>query len=243
MGYIKGITIEIDGQTKGLDAALKKVNRTVKGLQGELTRVDKLLKLNPGNADLIRQKHELLSKAVSETKTKVDALRQAQRKMDAEGFDETNADYRRVQREITETTTKLKALETEQAKFNVIGSKVGMVTAKMASLGSKMTATGQKLRTLTMAATLLGGAAVGVGKRFDESMSQVQAISGATGSEFQKLRDKAREMGAKTKFSASEAADAMNYMAMAGWKTSDMLKGIEGVMNLAAASGEDLATT
>ena len=57
------------------------------------------------------------------------------------------------------------------------------------------------------------------------------------------LRDKAREMGAKTKFSASEAADAMNYMAMAGWKTGDMLEGIEGIMNLAAASGEDLATT
>ena len=74
-------------------------------------------------------------------------------------------------------------------------------------------------------------------------MSQVAAVSGATGEDFDKLRAKAREMGAKTKFSASEAADAMNYMAMAGWKTSDMLDGIEGIMNLAAASGEDLATT
>ena len=62
-------------------------------------------------------------------------------------------------------------------------------------------------------------------------------------SDFDALRDKAREMGAKTKFSASEAAEAMNYMAMAGWKTEDMLSGIEGVMNLSAASGEDLATT
>ena len=68
-------------------------------------------------------------------------------------------------------------------------------------------------------------------------------MSGATGSDFDKLRDKAREMGAKTKFSATEAADAMNYMAMAGWKTEDMLSGIEGIMYLAAASGEDLATT
>jgi len=74
-------------------------------------------------------------------------------------------------------------------------------------------------------------------------MSQVAAVSGATGSDFDALRDKAREMGSKTKFSASEAAEAMNYMAMAGWKTEDMLEGIEGVMNLAAASGEDLATT
>jgi TP901 family phage tail tape measure protein len=71
----------------------------------------------------------------------------------------------------------------------------------------------------------------------------VAAISGATGKDLEDLRDKAQEMGSKTKFSASEAADAFSYMAMAGWKTGDMLDGIEGVMNLAAASGEDLATT
>jgi TP901 family phage tail tape measure protein len=74
-------------------------------------------------------------------------------------------------------------------------------------------------------------------------MSKVSAVSGATGSDLDRLREKAREMGSKTKFSASEAAEAMNYMAMAGWKTEDMLSGIEGVMNLAAAFGEDLATT
>ena len=74
-------------------------------------------------------------------------------------------------------------------------------------------------------------------------MSKVAAVSGATGDDLESLRAKAREMGSQTKFSASEAAEAMNYMAMAGWKTEDMLSGIEGIMNLAAASGEDLATT
>ena len=74
-------------------------------------------------------------------------------------------------------------------------------------------------------------------------MSKVSAISGATGAELDALSDKAKEMGAKTKFSATEAASAFEYMAMAGWKTEDMLNGIEGVMNLAAASGEDLAST
>lgn len=88
-----------------------------------------------------------------------------------------------------------------------------------------------------------GAAAVNSGMSFDSSMSKVAAISGATGEEFQALRDKALEMGAKTKFSASEAADAMTYMGMAGWKTEDMLNGIAGIMNLAAASGEDLAST
>ena len=84
---------------------------------------------------------------------------------------------------------------------------------------------------------------VKVGVAFDESMSKVKAISGATEEDFEKLREKAGEMGSTTKFTATEAAEAMNYMAMAGWKTEDMLDGIDGIMNLAAASGEDLATT
>lgn len=91
--------------------------------------------------------------------------------------------------------------------------------------------------------TGLGAAAIKVGASFEKSMSNVAAISGATGDELKSLTDKAKEMGAKTKFSASESADAFSYMAMAGWKTTDMLNGIEGIMNLAAASGEDLATT
>lgn len=89
----------------------------------------------------------------------------------------------------------------------------------------------------------IGTAAIKTGADFESSMSNVKAISGATGSEMTQLTNKAKEMGAKTKFSASESADAFSYMAMAGWKTTDMLDGIEGVMNLAAASGEDLATT
>lgn len=82
-----------------------------------------------------------------------------------------------------------------------------------------------------------------VGKTFDSSMSNVQAISGATADEMETLTDKAQEMGANTKFSASEAADAFGYMAMAGWKTEQMVDGVDGVLNLAAASGSDLATT
>ena len=82
-----------------------------------------------------------------------------------------------------------------------------------------------------------------VGSDFEAGMSQVSAVSGATGEDLEALTEKAKEMGAKTKFSATEAAEAMNYMAMAGWKTSDMLNGIEGIMNLAAASGENLGTT
>ena len=94
----------------------------------------------------------------------------------------------------------------------------------------------------------LGGAvrnmaayALEAGQSFDAGMSNVAAISGATAEELDVLRDKAREMGASTVFSATQAADALQYMAMAGWDTESMLDGVEGIMNLAAASGEDLA--
>jgi len=89
----------------------------------------------------------------------------------------------------------------------------------------------------------LGIAAVKAGSDFEGAISRVEAISGAAGGDLEALTDKAKEMGASTKFSATESANAFEYMAMAGWKTNDMLNGIEGIMNLAAASGEDLAST
>lgn len=80
-------------------------------------------------------------------------------------------------------------------------------------------------------------------KDFEAAMSQVQAISGSTQSDLTRLTAKAKEMGATTKFTAAESAEAFNYMAMAGWNAEQMMGGIEGILNLAAASGEDLGTT
>ncbi|MDE5757141.1 MAG: phage tail tape measure protein, partial [Allobaculum sp.] len=88
-----------------------------------------------------------------------------------------------------------------------------------------------------------GKSAVETTMNFDATMSEVAAIAGATGSDLEDLRAKAKEMGATTKFSASEAAEAMTYMGMAGWDTTQILGGIPGIMNLASASGTDLATT
>lgn len=110
-------------------------------------------------------------------------------------------------------------------------------------VGSKIQDVGKKLTVISTAITGFATGAVKTASDFDTSMSRVQAISGATTDDMVTLRDKAREMGEKTKFSAMEAGDAMYYMAMAGWDTEDMLNSVEGIMNLAAASGEDLALT
>ena len=104
------------------------------------------------------------------------------------------------------------------------------------TVGDNISNVGTKLLPGTAGVMGLGTAAVKTAADFDSAMSKVAEVSGATGKDLDTLRDKAREMGSKMKFSASEAAEAMNYMAMAGWKTEDMLSSIEGVMNHAAAS-------
>ena len=115
---------------------------------------------------------------------------------------------------------------------------------KFTDVGAKATNLGTKLSLgLTAPIALIGTKAIQATADFEYAMSEVGAISGATGDDLAALENKAKEMGETTKFSASESAEALKYMAMAGWKTSDMLDGLEGIMNLAAASGEDLGTT
>ena len=242
---IKGITVEIGGDTTKLQTALKGVNTEIRNTQSQLRDVEKLLKLDPGNTELIAQKHRLLAQAVSETKEKLETLKNAQQQADEALRNGTISQdqYDALQREIVETEQRLRSLEEQANQSATALQKIGATGEKLQTVGNKISSVGQKLLPVTGVVTGLGTAAVKTAADFDSAMSRVAAVSGATGSDFDKLRDKAREMGAKTKFSATEAADAMNYMAMAGWKTEDMLSGIEGVMYLAAASGEDLATT
>lgn len=242
---IQGITVEIGGDTTKLSTALSKVNKEIRDTQSQLKDVNKLLKLDPGNADLMAQKQRLLTQAISETKEKLDSLKLAsQQANDALASGEiSQSQYDALQREIVETENALADLERQADQSAVALQKIGAAGEKLQSVGASIEGVGKKLLPITTIIGGLGTAAVKVAADFDTGMSKVAAVSGATGAELDKLREKAREMGAKTKFSASEAADAMNYMAMAGWKTGDMLDGIEGIMNLAAASGEDLATT
>lgn len=125
-------------------------------------------------------------------------------------------------------------LDNSSEKASKFAGKLKNGLATAAKIGAKAVAG------VSAAVTVLGGYLTKVGGDFDAAMSEVQAISGATGDELNSLREKAKEMGAETKFSATESAEAFKYMAMAGWKTGDMLDGISGIMNLAAASGENL---
>lgn len=139
----------------------------------------------------------------------------------------------------------LSNLRTAQSEANSISKNMAtQIGTNMTSVGKKLTSAGTTLtKTVTLPIVGIGTAAVKTSSDFESAMSKVSAISGATGSDLDALNQKAQEMGAKTKFSATESAEAFTYMAMAGWKTEDMLQGIDGIMALAAADGLDLATT
>lgn len=139
----------------------------------------------------------------------------------------------------------LSNLRTAQSEANNVsnnivtkfGNNISGIGSKMSSVGSTLT------KTVTTPVAGAGAAIIKMSSDFESAMSKVSAISGATGDDLDALNLKAQEMGAKTKFSATESAEAFTYMAMAGWKTEDMLEGIDGIMSLAAADGLDLATT
>lgn len=254
-GRIKGITVEIGGDTTGLEKALKSVNSTIKTTQSSLRDVNKLLKIDPSNTELLAQKHKLLKDAIAATSEKLEALKKAQEQAKAqlESGDLGQDKYDALQREIIETEQELKHLQEQAIESNATLAKIEEVGGKLETVGNKMTRVGQKLLPVTAGITALGTAAVKTTADFDSSMSQVQATMGITKdamsdlngesvNTMDALRDLAKQMGSETAFSASECADAMNYLALAGYDTQEIYDTLPIVLNLAAAGGIDLAS-
>lgn len=221
---IQGITVEIGGDTTKLSKALESVNKSIKGTQSGLKDVNKLLKLDPSNTELVVQKQKMLKDAIEATKEKLATLKTAAQQANEQlaNGEITQQQYDALQREIVETEQNLRSLQDQAATTNATLAKIDEAGEKLQNIGSSVENVGKKFLPVTAAVTGLGTAAVKTAADFDSEMSKVSAISGATGDDFDQLRAKAREMGAKTKFSASEAASAMEYMAMAGWKTGDI---------------------
>lgn len=242
---IKGITIEIEGKTSGLVKALEEANKSLSKTKSALNEVNSALKLDPGNADLIRQKQALLADAIDETKKKLEAEKQAAKDAAdalARG-DISQEQYATLQADIAKTTKELESLEKQAKKSaSVLGQQFEEAGKKISAVGDKVTSVGNALAPLSGAAVAGFTAAVKTTADFEAQMSRVEALSGSTAEQMEALEEKAREMGATTKFSATEAGEAFEYMALAGWKADDMAAGISGIMSLAAASGEDLAT-
>ena len=252
---IKGITVEIGGDTTKLQTALQGVNKEIKSTQSQLKDVEKLLKLDPGNTELLAQKQQLLSSAVKETKEKLETLKTAAEQANTalESGDISQAQYDALQREIIETEADLKKLEEQAGKSAVAVQKIAEAGDKLKSAGEKVSSAGEKMLPVTAGVAALGTAAVTTAASFESSMSQVQATMGITSDSVSTLNgqsvntmdalgDLAKQMGSTTAFSASECAQALNYLALAGYDTQQMADTLPIVLNLAAAGGIDLAS-
>lgn len=251
---IKGITVEIGGDTTKLQTALKGVNSSIRDTQSQLRDVEKLLKLDPGNTELLAQKHRLLGEAVAGTKEKLETLKTAAEQANtalANG-EITQDQYDALQREIIETENNLRDLERQAGQSAVALQKIAATGEKLKTVGDNISSAGQKLLPVTAGVTALGTAAVSTAANFESSMSQVQATMGITKDAMSTVNGEsvntmdtlsalAKKMGSETAFSASECAEALNYLALAGYDTQQMFDTLPTVLNLAAAGGIDLA--
>ena len=251
---IKGITVEIGGDTTKLQTALKGVNGEIRNTQSALRDVEKLLKLDPGNTELLAQKHRLLGEAVAGTKEKLETLKTAADQANtALANGEISQDqYDALQREIIETEQRLKDLEKQAGQSSVALQKIAATGEKLKTVGDNISSAGKKLLPVTAGVTALGTAAVSTAANFESSMSQVQATMGITKDAMSTVNGEsvntmdtlsalAKKMGSETAFSASECAEALNYLALAGYDTQQMCDTLPTVLNLAAAGGIDLA--
>ena len=215
---IQGITVEIGGDTTKLTNALKGVNSEIRNTQSQLRDVEKLLKLDPSNTELLSQKQRLLNKEVEETKEKLEALKVAREQANA-ALEEgaiTKDQYDGLQREIIATEQALKDLETQAEQSAVSLQKISATGTKFQEVGGKIESVGKSLLPASAAMTGVGVAGLKVATDFEKAMSGVKAITGATGEEFEKLRETAIDLGATTAFSSGEVAEAMTEMAKAG---------------------------
>lgn len=251
-------TIDITSLKAGLNTANKLIRESQSEFKAAAAGLDNWQKSEEG----LNAKIKSLNQIIPIQQEKVNALKKQYQQFVQNGLDPTSNRAIELRTQINREEA---ALESNRAELKRQTDALAEMENASDEAGDQIEETGKQAEKSSGSFTVLKGALanlvadgfrmaiqaakdftkemVNVGITFDDSMAKVGAVSGATGTELEKLRQKAEEMGSTTKFTASEAAEAFNYMAMAGWKTEDMLGGIDGILNLAAASGADLATT
>ena len=238
---IKGITIEIDGKTEKLQKALSSVNKAVKTTKDELKEVEKGLKLDPKNTELLTQKQQLLTKAVGETKDRLDVLKTAEAQVEQQfkNGEATAEQYRAIKREVAATEEELKNLETAAKSSNITLEKVG---SAFGTIGDKATSAGQKMLPVTAAITAVGTASVAAASEFEDSIAKLSTIadtSKETGVPLEELEQQIKDLSDQTGISSAEIAENVYNAISAGQKTGDAVSFVENATKLAKAGFTD----
>lgn len=239
MGNIKGITIEIGSDTKKFKSGLKDLNQSAKDLQNELKYVNKALKHDPKNTDLLRQKQELLTKSVSETKTKLESLKAAKEKADkdmANGTEVNQEQYRRLVREISTTENSLKNLTKEMKNFgSVSAQQIAAAGENVQELGGKIETVGKKVSVASATSAAALGASVKFASDYTDAVAKVGTVADLQSVPLEKLRDDMLQLSTETGIGAGEIADATYQAISASVDTADAVSFVGTSVGLAKA--------
>ena len=243
-GTIKGITIQIGADTTKLSSALNSANKAIKQTQTELKNVEKALKVNPTNIDLLRDKQGLLNDKIADTKTKLDAMKQAQAQLDSQGVDKNSREYRELQTQIDLCEQELKDLNKESKSFGSAGAQaVAAVGEKLKDVGAKISQVGQDLTTkVTLPLAAVGTVGVTKFAEVDKTMQLTNATMGNTEEQANLLNQAMKDAAANSTFGMSDAATATLNFARAGLSAEEAAAALAPAMNLAAGEGGNLDT-
>lgn len=239
MGNIKGITIEIGSDTKKFKSGLAELNKSSKDLQNELKYVNQALKHDPKNTELLRQKQELLTKSVSETKSKLEALKAAKEKADkdmASGTEVNQEEYRRLVREISTTKNSLKNLTKEMKNFgSVSAQQIAAAGEDVQELGGKIETVGKKVSVASAASAAALGASVKLASDYTDAVAKVGTVADLQSVPLEKLRDDMLQLSTETGRGAGEIADATYQAISASVDTADAVSFVGTSVGLAKA--------
>ena len=238
---IQGITVEIGGDTTKLTTALKGVNSEIRNTQSQLKDVEKLLKLDPHNSELLAQKQRLLTDAIGETKDKLEALKSAQQQVQQqfERGEITKDQYDALQREIIETEQNLKDLEKQAKDTNTSLSGFTQAAEKIGKFGDAATSAGKKYLPVTAAITAAGGASAKMAMDFEDAMAKVNTIADTTEVPLSELEKSILDLSNQTGISSTEIANNVYDAISAGQKTGDAVNFVSNSTKLARAGFAD----
>ena len=243
-GTIKGITIQIGADTTKLSTALNSANKSIKQTQKDLKAVEKALKLNPSNINLLKDKQALLNSQIADTKTKLEAMKQAQDKLDGQEVDKNTKEYRELQTQIDLCEEELKQLQQEAYKFGTAGAQaVAQFGKKLQEAGQKVSQFGQELTMkVTVPLVAMGTVAVNKFAEVDKTMQLTNATMGNTEAQAKLLSDAMKDAASNSTFGMNDAATATLNFARAGLKAEEAASALAPAMNLAAGEGGNLDT-
>lgn len=255
----------LDKEFKSANSVSKEFEKSSEGLKTKLGYLEKSFTANNTKLDAYKKKMQEAKDAISKKQAELEKLNSAEEvnekavnkateqlekmkntlRTTEQNISLTENELKRLTNEINDTNTALKneALDTYKKKMNDLGESIQGTGGKIKNAGENISGAGTKLLALSAPLVAVGVAAAKVGMDFEAQMSRVQAISGATGNEFDKLKEQAIDLGASTAFSAKESAEGMENLASAGFSTNEIMSAMPGMLDLAASSGEDLASS